>query len=397
MAITKMLHIGGSNYDLKRSIKYIMNPDKTENGTLVGGNSGTTPDEIYRVMMNTKELFGKTDKRQGYHFVISWRPGEISKELAYEIAGEFCQEYLGDQYDYVYSIHTDRNHVHAHIVFNSVNRVTGYKYRYEKGDWEKFIQPVTDRVCQRHGLSKLDYRPEDKAGKSYAERDAEKKELPTLTKIVKADIDLMIARSGDFDEFLRNMRKLGYRIRIGKYITYTPPGMEKGRRDKTLGEGYSRIEIEQRIMERSQYHDQGSVIDPMAVIRTPVIGRKAMRRYDNYLGPYLRARLTGFQRRRVWIVYCTGHYLESRNPFAVRWRHVRKDAMEIEKMFQECQYLIEHGIGSLEELQDRYQEAGRRERAMIRRIIRREEERQSASPENLKKPEKKASKDRILP
>lgn len=396
MAITKMLHIGGSSYDLKRSINYIMNPEKTENGVLVGGNSGTTPDDVFRVMMSTKELFDKTDKRQGYHFVISWRPGEISKELAYEIAGEFCQEYLSDNYDYVYSIHTDRDHIHAHIVFNSVNRVTGYKYRYEKGDWEKFIQPITDWVCQRHGLSELEYDPENKKGKSYVERDAEKKELPTLTKIVKADIDLMIARSRDFDEFLRNMKRLGYQIRIGKYITYTPPGMKKGRRDKTLGEGYSRAEIEKRIEEKTQHLEAGDAVDPMTVIRTPVIGRTAMRRYDNYLGPYLRARLTGFQRRRVWIVYCTGHYLESKNPYAVRWRDVRKDVMEIEKMFQECQYLIEHHMGSVEELRSRYPEAGRRERAMIRRILKREEERQVTEPGNVKKPEKKAEKDKTL-
>ena len=78
MAITKMLHIGGSSYDLKRSIHYIMNPEKTERGAFVGGSCGTRPDDVFRVMMNTKELFDKVDKRQGYHFVISWKPGAIT-------------------------------------------------------------------------------------------------------------------------------------------------------------------------------------------------------------------------------------------------------------------------------------------------------------------------------
>ena len=123
LAITKMRHIkgsGGSN-GLKRSIAYIMNPDKTEEGILVGGNAGTSPDEVFTVMMETKQEWEKTGGRQGYHFVISWKPGEVTKEQAYRIIGEFCERYLGDAYDYVYSVHTDQVHLHGHIVFASGN------------------------------------------------------------------------------------------------------------------------------------------------------------------------------------------------------------------------------------------------------------------------------------
>ena len=376
MAITKMLHIGGSSYDLKRSIHYIMNPEKTERGALVGGSCGTRPDDVFRVMMNTKELFDKVDKRQGYHFVISWKPGEITKEPAYEIGGEFCKEYLGDQYDYVYAVHTDKDHLHVHIVFNSVNRLTEYKYRYEKGDWEKFIQPITDYVCKKHGISGLNYDPDNPLGKSYVERDAEKKGLPTLTKIVKADIDLMIARSDSFDEFITNMKRLGYQVRMGKYITYTPPGMKKGRRDKTLGEGYSKSDIEARILAGKLLRNGGERNDEETVIATSVMSKNTIRKIDNYLGPYLRIKLTGFQKRRIWIVYRSAHYLEARNPFAVRWYTVRKDAMDIQKLFQECQYLLENHIGSVEEMKARYPEAGRKERSMIKRILKREADQQ---------------------
>ena len=70
---------------------------------------------------------------------------------------DFCEEYLGEDYDYVFSIHTDQKHMHGHIVFNSVNRMSGYKYRYEKKDWEKYIQPLTDRICEKYGLPPLAY------------------------------------------------------------------------------------------------------------------------------------------------------------------------------------------------------------------------------------------------
>ena len=77
-------------------------------------------------------------ERIPYHHQLE--TGRITEEKAYQIIQEFCQEYLGENYDYVFRNHTNQNICHGHIVFNSVNRVTGYKYRYERGDWEKFIR-----------------------------------------------------------------------------------------------------------------------------------------------------------------------------------------------------------------------------------------------------------------
>ena len=372
LAITRMRHIkgsGGSN-GLKTSIAYIMNPDKTEDGILVGGNTGTTPEEVFDVMMETKQDWEKTGGRQGYHFVISWKPGEITKGQAYRIVGEFCERYLGDAYDYVYSVHTDQDHLHGHIVFNSVNRLDGYKYRYEKGDWEKYIQPVTDEICREHGLPVLADQRTGERAKSYAEHKAEKEGLPTLTKIVKADIDLMIRRAADFDEFLKNMRELGYRIRVGKYITYYPPGLEKGRRDKTLGEGYSREEIASRIRNK----DREKTGAPS------VIGQRAMVRMEERLSPYLRVRLTPIQLVFIGRIHDVRHYLESKNPFAVKWYTVRKDAMETGKLFEECMYLLEHDIRDRDDLVRKGKDAGRKERNLIHRILKRTDEKEIQVP-----------------
>lgn len=372
LAITRMRHIkgsGGSN-GLKTSITYIMNPAKTEDGILVGGNTGTTPEEVFDVMMETKQDWEKTGGRQGYHFVISWKPGEITKGQAYRIVGEFCERYLGDAYDYVYSVHTDQDHLHGHIVFNSVNRLDGYKYRYEKGDWEKYIQPVTDEICREHGLPVLADQRTGERAKSYAEHKAEKEGLPTLTKIVKADIDLMIRRAADFDEFLKNMRELGYRIRVGKYITYYPPGLEKGRRDKTLGEGYSREEIASRIRNK----DREKTGAPS------VIGQRAMVRMEERLSPYLRVRLTPIQLVFIGRIHDVRHYLESKNPFAVKWYTVRKDAMETGKLFEECMYLLEHDIRDRDDLVRKGKDAGRKERNLIHRILKRTDEKEIQVP-----------------
>ena len=86
-----------------------------------------------------------------------------------QLQKEFAKKYLGENYDYVFAIHTDKKHIHSHLIFNSVSRTDGYKYRYENGDWERYIQPVTDEICMEHGLKPLKFEENKKKGLSYAE------------------------------------------------------------------------------------------------------------------------------------------------------------------------------------------------------------------------------------
>ena len=228
----------------------------------------------------------------------------------------------------------------------------------------------TDEICREHGLPVLADQRKGERAKYYAEHKAEKEGLPTLTKIVQADIDLMIRRAADFDEFLKNMRELGYRIRVGKYITYYPPGLEKGRRDKTLGEGYSREEIASRIRNK----DREKTGAPS------VIGQRAMVRMEERLSPYLRVRLTPIQLVFIGRIHDVRHYLESKNPFAVKWYTVRKDAMETGKLFEECMYLLEHDIRDRDDLVRKGKDAGRKERNLIHRILKRTDEKEIQVP-----------------
>ena len=88
--------MGGGKH-LSNSIRYIMNPKKTEDGKWIGGNAGVTSDEVYQMMMDTKMDWDKLEGRQGYHFVISFKPGEATEEIAYQVLKEFCEEYLGEE------------------------------------------------------------------------------------------------------------------------------------------------------------------------------------------------------------------------------------------------------------------------------------------------------------
>lgn len=345
MAVTKLLNIkegkNSSSKHLYASIKYIMNPNKTDESVWIGGNAGSDPQEVYATFMNTKEEWGKKNGRQGYHFIISFEKGETNEEKAYEVTRKFCKEYLGDRYDFVFSVHNDKEHMHGHIVFNSVGRIDGYKYRYEKGDWEKHIQPITNRLCKEHGLKKLVFE-EKRVGKSYAEHLANKEGRLTWNKIIKKDIDFAIKKSDSFDGFLNVLEDMEYKYRFGKgkkgeYVTFYPPDSKKGHRDYKLGSGYTIGDIKKRILlkEHNFHYDTRRIKKHNRVTR----------------------RESGFKNSRYQVVKVRqlyqAKYYHALNPYRVDAYKVRKDLLNIRKLSEQCRYLMQHDISNKEDLESR--------------------------------------------
>ena len=346
---------GGSKH-LNNSIRYIMNPKKTNDGELIGGNSGFTPQEVYQVMMDTKLDWDKLEGRQGYHFVISFQPGE----MAYQVIKEFCEEYLGDDFDYVFSIHNDQKHMHGHIVFNSVNRMSGYKYRYENGDWEKYIQPITNKICEKYGLPPLEFDAETRKGKSYAQWQADKKGAPTWKKIIRADIDYIISISGNEEEFISNMEKIGYQIRKGDsqkhgaYFSFRAMEQKRGWRSYNLGSGYHYEEILSRIRrEKFVYKNP----------RSPRIRFYKMKRINTHQA------VTQFQKKRIRKIYFVSvQYHNIKNPYAVDYREVRKSLLHIDQLWENINYLKQFQINSYAELLDREAKIKEQEKALKNQI-----------------------------
>ena len=139
MAITKILNIQESDgrnpaSHLKNALEYIQNPDKTEECVLVGG-INCLPDTAFEQMEETKNIFHKTGKRQGYHVIISFSPEEkVTAEQAMYVLEHFAKDVLGDDYEAVYAVHTDREHMH--LIWNSVSMTTGKKYNSPKSNWK---------------------------------------------------------------------------------------------------------------------------------------------------------------------------------------------------------------------------------------------------------------------
>ena len=144
MAITKILYRNGG---LRQAIDYITNPVKTDENLLTDY-VRCDPGYAAQQMMATKRALGKTAGRQCYHIIQSFQPDEITPELAHEIAKQFAAEHLPG-YEAVIATHVDKVHIHSHIVFNSVNAVTGKMYHSTRENYYKQIRGISDRLWLR--------------------------------------------------------------------------------------------------------------------------------------------------------------------------------------------------------------------------------------------------------
>ena len=334
---------------LRRAIYYILNPKKTRDGLLSFSNCGTSPESIFDAMIVTKKDYQKEWGRQGYHFVISFQPGECDEDTAMKVGRDFCEKYLGDAYDYCFSVHNDHPHMHIHIVFNSVSRYTGLKYRYVNGDWEKSIQPITDMICEKYGLSKLEYEKSDKRiGKSYAEHIASKKNAFTWSKIIRADIDHAITISENLDDYFQIMKGYGYQLRIGqsekhgKYVAYSHPGVseresKKAHRDYSLGKDYTLARVEDRIWLREK-KQKTYIIPSMSEI--PYLPKPKKNRFQVCLY------------NRVQQAYAF-QFLDLRIESQIR---ARKDLLHINQVAEEAEYIIKNDMSDFESCEKRLSE-----------------------------------------
>lgn len=359
MAITKITNIkanltghGARSAHLINALSYIMNKDKTDNGLLVGSNCGSDPKECYDRMMETKRFYGKENGRQGYHVVISFKPHEGTKDLAYRIGQEFCERFFGNDFEYAFAVHNDRAHLHIHIIFNSVNRNDSYKYRYNRGDWEKKMQPVTDDLCRKYGLSVLEYdKVGPRVGEDYAKHMAVKEGRLTWSEIIRRDIDFAISISSNEKEFFDKMRSMGYRIRIGnsrdhgEYVAYTAPGESRRDRDRThrdyrLGDGYNIKNIRLRLREDEKIMPPPPSPFSEEKIMSDLQFEKPGRKCTIFQIRFLRRRY----------ILDNFHFLDlaEREQAAVR-----KDLLRLDELTKQCDYILSRDIGSREAAEKR--------------------------------------------
>ena len=342
MAITKIIHMKDSGRafhgkHLKQGIDYILKDEKTQNGKLTGA-VNCMVEQAYEQMENTKKLYLKVDKRQGYHIIISFPKDEVTVDTAYVITEKFVTQYLGSDYEAVYAVHDNTEHIHSHIIFNSVSFRTGRKYRYEKGDWEKTIQPLVNSICREFGLSMLEVAHTDEIDRQdmdYPTWSREKQSDRTWNDMIRRDIDACVLLSDSFEEFIAMMQNKGYEIKEGKYLSIRPPGMQRFRRVKTLGEEYAEEYIRERIR-AEQIKDYKL---PLTNTAPRIVGHSVKR--------YRRKPLSAIQKRYFARLYKAGRL--KRRSYSQAWKY-KDDIEKMEQLQRQYLFLCRRNIQSNEQL-----------------------------------------------
>ena len=241
MAITKILNIMESEgrnpaSHLKNALEYIQNPDKTEECVLVGG-INCLPDTAFEQMEETKNIFHKTGKRQGYHVIISFSPEEkVTAEQAMYVLEHFAKDVLGDDYEAVYAVHTDREHMHGHLIWNSVSMTTGKKYNSPKGNWKNHLQPITNKYCDELGLSIMP--AEYSRNPKNISRDKWEKEM-SMKEIILRDAKMCAYAAGNVEHFKYLMKRLGYIFKKDAWMEVQAPGFQYYHKLAKLDEMFS--------------------------------------------------------------------------------------------------------------------------------------------------------------
>ena len=243
MATTKVKSI---KTNLNRTVKYILNPSKTENQLYTGG-FNCVPGNATHLMNDTKSRFNKNDGRLGYHLIQSFKPGEVNPELAFNIASEFALQYLSNKYEVVFSTHVDRDHIHNHIVWNSVSCMDGYKYHADKNEYSDRIRKISDDLCKDNNLSVIVPGENGSVNMHYSEWLAVKQGKTTWRDIIRRDIDTAIDNSFDLGTFLMQLSDMGYIYKKGQYISVKCYGMERYIRLRSLGKGYTGYDVKARL------------------------------------------------------------------------------------------------------------------------------------------------------
>ena len=240
-----------SKSNIKRIISYVTQ-DKKTNVNLITGKD-CMAESCLEEMLYTKNLYHKNSGRQYIHIIQSFDPKDnLSAEQVHNVGIKLASTFNGFQV--LIATHIDKNHLHNHLVINSVSFENGYKIQMSKKDLQ-YLKDYSDKLCLEIGASVIPKKEKTNYIKRNEYRVA-KQGKSWKFKLMNA-IDLSLAESNCKDNFIKNMNKLGYQVNwtdARKYITYTTPEGYKCRDNKLYDNKYSKgaMENEFRRIEKEQ-------------------------------------------------------------------------------------------------------------------------------------------------
>ena len=235
---------------LGRVTDYVENPEKTNGGDLVTAyqcNPSIADQEFLFSKRQYAVITGRERKDNdviAYHLRQSFKPGEITPELANKIGYDLAMSLTKGKHAFIVCTHVDKHHIHSHIVFNSTALDCTRKFR---NFWRSSfaVRKISDMLCLENGLSVI-AEPEPSRG-SYGTWLGEDKP-PTVRGQLESMIDTALGQGcKDFDSFLAAMKAAGAEVKRGKHLAFKIPSGKRFVRCDSLGADYSEAAIMERI------------------------------------------------------------------------------------------------------------------------------------------------------
>ena len=299
---------------------YAMNSEKTANGELISSFECAPQTAASEFAFSKRIYFQKTGRESehdiiAYQFRQSFKPGEVTAEEANRIGYEFAERFLKGRHAFIVCTHINRHHIHNHVIWNSTNLDCTRKFR---NFWysTNAVRKLSDIICIEHGLSVIE-KPGRK-GLSY-DKWLGNKAKPSNREIVRIAIDeILDQKPKDMEEFIRMLEDKGFKIKRGKHLTLKHPDFKKSICMDSLGDGYTEEDI-----------------------RAIIAGKKhiVQRRHRDILAPEKNSLLIDIEAKLS----------EGKGGGYERWAKVHN----LKQMAQTINYLREHGLLNIAELQKR--------------------------------------------
>jgi hypothetical protein len=319
---------------LRDVMDYAMDDAKTQQQYYVSG-WNCLPGIALKEMRLVKRMFGKEDGILAFHGYQSFKPGEVSPEIAHEIGMKLAEE-LWPDHQVIIATHVNKDHVHNHFVLNSVG-LHGRKFNACKASYRE-MRAASDRLCREYGLSVIEPKSTNTT-KHYTEWAAEHAGEPTYRSIIRQDIDTAVKYSMTVQEFFKAMKKKGYVFeQRGSFLRIKASGSKRFMRLRSLGPGYSEESIKQRIL-RHRYPE----IEP----REPQKPKK----YVRIQGDFRLSKVTWKGLRALYFFYVR-KLREAKNHPKQRYPFVLKeDLRHLDALSEQTKFLFRYKLDTGEQVQ----------------------------------------------
>jgi len=234
MATIKRLSSKGR---IKNIINYVLNKEKTDDRIISG--KDCSPINAIMAMNTTKNIYNKTEGITYHHIIQSFKPEEVTPEKAHRIGLELAEKQFKN-HEVLIATHKDKEHIHNHLVINSVSFKDGHKLITDKASLRE-IKFENDKICLREHLSVIE-KPYARNHYSMAEYKLAEKGLPIWKEQLRSAIDEAKEHSKNLVE-IKGYLKENFNIEMkiqNKNLSYLHPDKEKYCRGDKLGGAYTK-------------------------------------------------------------------------------------------------------------------------------------------------------------